>query len=414
MNSENNNIVYTFENISGFEFNSMTEIRDAIKECAQYAGFAVSTRSSRSSYLFMACYHYGASRSPKTADNFGGSTAPSPSALKPRERLSQKQGCPFAVKASPREKPDGSVVWRTTSISVPDAHNHPIAKNVYSYPMNRHTKTADQKRQVLQMLQSFATNTSIARTMNAAGVGMTPKDVANFRNDMNTFLKGNDEIKNLILDLESNGYTVAYSVSAAAKGKKTLKCIFFTHESGISLARRFNEVMIVDATYNTNRSKLPFVNVVGVSNVGYPNLMSFGIAGGWIIDETVDSYEWFVKQLKHAIWKKENTGPSIIITDSEQALLKPLMDFFPDSKKKLCHAHLRRNFKTKLLSYFNDYEEIEKSINYMMCTDFDNKITGLKEAVLNDQLFKKGIVMYEKEAKENSSDPKTVVNYLNL
>ena len=45
MKSENNNIVYTFENISGFEFNSMIEIRDAIKECAQYAGFAVSTRS---------------------------------------------------------------------------------------------------------------------------------------------------------------------------------------------------------------------------------------------------------------------------------------------------------------------------------------------------------------------------------
>lgn len=141
--------------------------------------------------------------------------------------------------------------------------------------------------------------------------------------------------------------------------------------------------------------------------------MSFGIAGGWIVDESLDSYEWFVKQLKDTIWEKDSAGPSIIITDSEQALLRPLMDIFPESKKKLCHAHLRRNFKTKIQCHFKDYEIVEKAINYMMCTNFESKITGLNEAVLNDQLFNKGKALYE-EAAKLSADPEAVMKYLAL
>ncbi|KAG0188544.1 hypothetical protein DFQ28_004727, partial [Apophysomyces sp. BC1034] len=36
----------------------------------------------------------------------------------------------------------------------------------------------------------------------------------------------------------------------------------------ISRRRRFPEVMVVDATYNTNNAKMPLISVQGVSNLG--------------------------------------------------------------------------------------------------------------------------------------------------
>lgn len=104
--------------------------------------------------------------------------------------------------------------WGTISTSKHDDHSHAIARNTFSYPMNRRVRTPDEKREVLRMMQSFATNTSISRAMNAACLGLTPRDVANFRHQMNNFLKGNSEMKNLILDLQNNGYTVTYSVTS--------------------------------------------------------------------------------------------------------------------------------------------------------------------------------------------------------
>ncbi|KAG2230998.1 hypothetical protein INT48_002777 [Thamnidium elegans] len=282
----------------------------------------------------MSCRHGGRSRSVKTSqekeevivpgmavvDEAGNvSSSADAKVIVPRNKLSQRQGCEFKVSVNASKTEEGS-------------HNHPIAKNVYSYPMNRHIKTMDQRRQVIQLIQSFANNTTISCKMNAEGVGITSKDVANFKKEMDFLLKGDQEMKNLILDLQNNGYVVTYAVGATGSVAinnhcKTLKPVFFAHESSIAMARRFNEVVVIDATYKTNRSKLPFVNVVGASNLGSPKgLRSFGIAGGWVLDESNDSYTWFVKNLKNIVWPSEDGAPKLFRTNLDKQFDKEVFD----------------------------------------------------------------------------------------
>ncbi|ORE13677.1 hypothetical protein BCV71DRAFT_277588 [Rhizopus microsporus] len=56
---------------------------------------------------------------------------------------------------------------------------------------------------------------------------------------------------------------------------------------------------------------------------------------------------------------------------------------------------------------------VEKVLSYMMCNAFDNKTTGIKEAVTNDRLFKAAKDMYSKAALA-SSGPKKVMEYLDM
>lgn len=317
----------------------------------------------------------------------------------PRNKKSQRIGCPFKVTATTLTGDDGSVFWKIHSLSSATEHNHPMARSANSYPMNRRIRTTDQRRQLRQLVQSFANNTTIARKMNADGLGLTPKDVANFKQDMKDLLCGDTEMQNLILQLQDGGYFVAYSVAITSNGKQVLKAIFFAHESRIELAKRFNEVICIDATYKTNRMKLPFVKVVGVNNIGTAKgLSTFGIAGGWITDETRDSYTWFVRNLKNAIWTEEENHPKLFVSDSEQALLEPLSSVFPNSKRSLCHIHVKRNFRTKLQKYFQNYEQMEKAVNFMCCAEVNNPISGLVEAVQDPTVFNIGKTLYEKEA----------------
>lgn len=174
--------------------------------------------------------------------------------------------------------------------------------------------------------------------------------------------------------------------------------------------------MTIDATYKTVRSKLPFVNVVGVSNIsnGRGQLSTFGIAGGWISDETADSYEWFIQQLKNTVWS-ENDGPNLVITDSELALTNAIDKVFPQAKRALCKVHIRNNFRSQIKKYFSktDWDEISKAINYMTCMDFKNPLNeGVTEAVMNDSLFVIGKQRYLAMAKKSTNEAK-VVQYLN-
>lgn len=149
--------------------------------------------------------------------------------------------------------------WKTLSIDDPSEHSHPIAGDAYFYSSNRKPKTADQKRAIVEMMNSGIKDAPIARTMHAAGVGMRPKDVANFRYyDIMTMLKGDFEIETLVLELQEKGYVVAYRYNQSHESqKKHLQAIFFTHKDSIELANKFNEVMTIDVTYRTVRMGLP-------------------------------------------------------------------------------------------------------------------------------------------------------------
>lgn len=404
----------------------MDDLRQAVFDCGKKAKFSLYTRSSKEAMgsILLACRHYGQPRSgtESVKKNDTHDCQPSSSEEKDnaqeknsffsgriREKQSQRRDCSFSVRVFQFTNELGNIVWKTDPSFFQLEHNHRIAGSEKTYPMHRRiTKNADLQ-QVMRLIESFASNTAIASVIASAGLPCLPKDIANFKQQLRF---ENDDtgggIKRLILELQEKGYIVHYSTikSATSPGKSILQCIFFAHKSSIEWARKFNEVACLDATYRIVKQKLPFVNVVGILNTGYPSLQSFSIAVGWMVNETSQSYSWFVEKLKECVWPELEKSPRLIITDSEQALMDPLTEFFPESTRALCQIHMRRNFRTHLLKYFGKekYDDLEKAVNFIMATNIYNPITGLDEIVVGDSLYNKALAMYKKAAEESKDE----------
>jgi hypothetical protein len=68
----------------------------------------------------------------------------------------------------------------------------------------------------------------------------------------------------------------SYSLVSAVT-KQVLKAVFFTNNELIRLARRFTPDWMIqmDRTFNTNRIKLPLIDVLSVTNTGHSFIFTF-------------------------------------------------------------------------------------------------------------------------------------------
>jgi alpha-glucosidase len=117
----------------------------------------------------------------------------------------------------------------------------------------------------------------------------------------------------------------------------------------------------MDATYKTKALKLPFVNFVGVNNVGCDDktLSTFAIAGGWIATEDTTHYTWFLEQLANVVYMDGKWLPSLFVTNQSHPLITSINNVFPSSTHILCYIHLSRNLKTNTSRFFVSVEKWE-------------------------------------------------------
>ena len=139
---------------------------------------------------------------------------------------------------------------------------------------------------VRQSLQSSQTI-----TVYCGGRVVTKRDIQNLRN-----LICPEQLTKTVLELisffQERSYTVLYSYDEQTK---VLKSLFFCHEHSIAKARRFSEVVTIDATYKTNILSMPLINVVGIGNTGDKALSSFLIACAYVSDEKASTYQTFAQ-----------------------------------------------------------------------------------------------------------------------
>ncbi|KAG2216807.1 hypothetical protein INT45_013819 [Circinella minor] len=278
--------------------------------------------------------------------------------------------------------------WRIVSFFNRD-HNHKCAQEISSYSMACRLNT-EEEAIVINMIKSHATNNSILSFLASKGKIINPKDVTNLRQ---TVFNNDPQhtMFNLIKKLEEKGY-----------------------ESGIALARKFPETVVLDATYKTNKHRLPFVNVVGTSNIGYPHLKTFCIAGGWVSQETNETYKWVIQCLQNIVWPSNQSAYlETFVTDSEGALVKALDKVFPNSKKLLCKVHLRRNFRTKLQKLFDvkdDYQELEKAVNFLMTDQYNDELENM--CVIPDEKFEAKALAKYNDVAQKAKNLAEVIKYL--
>lgn len=168
-------------------------------------------------------------------------------------------------------------------------------------------------------------------------------------------------------------------------------------------ARRFHEVVIVDATYKTNAYKMPFVNIVSIGNVGVKSLKTFAIAGAWISDETLATYKWVFGSLRSIIYDPASVQPGVIVMDSSAAELGAVATEFPYSKQLLCAMHIRDNLKRKCLKGF-DLEEQHSALMESVTAMINSKDEDEFEKAVEDF---KSIAFFSRKGSE-------IVEYLEL
>jgi len=139
---------------------------------------------------------------------------------------------------------------------------------------------------------------------------------------------------------------------------------------------KFNDVVIVDTTYNTNRFQMLLCIVAVIDN----NYRTRIVASAIIENETLDTYSWIFEN----IYTETGISPDVAFTDSDPALIRAIMDTFPNVQHLSCIFHidlnLRKKLKGKLGSQFEEFRQKFYTCRNSLCKDlFERRWSQLVE-----------------------------------
>src|ERR1043166_4606515 len=90
------------------------------------------------------------------------------------------------------------------------------------------------------------------------------------------------------------------------------------------LYSKYNDVVIVDTTYNTNRFQMMLCIITVIDN----NYKTRIVASVIIEDETLDTYRWIFD----TVLTKTDISPEVIFTDSDPSLIRSIKDIYPNTQ----------------------------------------------------------------------------------
>ncbi|KAL7586977.1 hypothetical protein Lser_V15G40093 [Lactuca serriola] len=138
--------------------------------------------------------------------------------------------------------------------------------------------------------------------------------------------EGMTQMQGLLSSLKKGGYIYYYRTNNLSN---ELEDLFFIHPRSLEIWQAFPQVMLMDATYKTNKYKMPLLEVVGVTSTR----LTFCIAFVFTQEEKEFNYTWALNCLKSTMGG--SLCPRVIVTDRELALMKACHIVFPNSKQLL-------------------------------------------------------------------------------
>ncbi|KAI3440621.1 WRKY domain-containing protein [Psidium guajava] len=114
----------------------------------------------------------------------------------------------------------------------------------------------------------------------------------------------------------------------------------------------FDDVLVFDTTYRTNKYNMICAPFVGVSH-HWKNVL-FGYA--FLLDETAESFIWLFEAFLKAMGNK---APKTMFTDQDQAMAKAIRIVFPNTQHRLCTWHIIKNANENIpnLCHKSDFKD---------------------------------------------------------
>ncbi len=95
-------------------------------------------------------------------------------------------------------------------------------------------------------------------------------------------------------------------------------CVFFMHQSSISMCQMFGTVFLLDCTYKTNKFDMPLLNVVGITST----YATFNAGFAFLHMENEEAHAWVLEQFFEVVI------PKVLYTDRELAQMNGIARVF--------------------------------------------------------------------------------------
>ena len=290
---------------------------------------------------------------------------------------SRKVNCPFRINAKKLLSGKWKIEYKEEN------HNHEASDGPVNHPAHR-IKTLDSNRsaeEVLKTLVSRMTKVSIIQAVLKRdwGIELTKRDIYNMRARKRIGeLNGLTPIQWLAQELEERSFC---STIKTDKDNRVTH-IFFVHPECIKLWQKSPDVLLIDATYKTNRFHQPLINICGCLG----NNMTPQLAMAFVSGEKEADYRWVLECVKALIKKENIKQPGCFVSDRELALINALEHTFPLVPHILCRWHVNMNVVAKTKRHFTileDWEEFFEAwlsvINSTTREEYEEKLMTLKK-----------------------------------
>jgi zinc finger SWIM domain-containing protein 3 len=263
--------------------------------------------------------------------------------LKKRNRPSQRCNCQFAVRASLNSS---NGLWYIIFLRL--EHNHSmVSENSRRFMSEERTIPTEIQERILLLRRAgcnIPTIRAILKEEFSNIVTWIYDDLYNFiyqKEGTNREFDSNDFVKELER-LKSQDNEFCYEILINPETNELQQAIWMFPEQKMNYCR-FNDVVVFDNTYKTNRFGMPFGIFTGVNNHG----QSVCFAGTIMCNESAESFLWTFNSFLKMV---NNYSPKTLLTDEDQAIIKAVdLVFVPHgTKHTLCLWHLMKNLVKNL------------------------------------------------------------------
>jgi hypothetical protein len=230
------------------------------------------------------------------------------------------------------------------SIHSLDHSGHDLVDNPLAFPSQKHrldTFKAARQRAITHRTSviPYSVHRRIFET-EEYGLSLTAKEYYN--SVRHSSLDGKEQsIQGLLVALDNAGFihmtrTIDREDDSSKVIDRQMEQIWFSHKELLLAAGRFvsGSVCIIDATFNTNKERMPLIVAVGVRSDG----KTFPVAFSWCRSESLEVYTFFWECLKTHL-PIGCIPPSVVISDQAPAILSSIVECLPTTRHQICAWH---------------------------------------------------------------------------
>jgi len=119
-----------------------------------------------------------------------------------------------------------------------------------------------------------------------------------------------------------------------------LKNFIFSSQNMKHLYKKFNDIILMDSTYRTNKYKLPLYIIAGINENSKIFIVGFGV----VRSEEAKDVDWILRELFSFL----EDSPELICTDGCPTMAKVLKNVLPNTTHLVCGWHVSQNIKKHL------------------------------------------------------------------